>query len=328
MTPEKTSWRSLLWRATKIAIAIALLGYLAHLAIGAVAGLRARRWHPRWGFLLLSLPGLIGGSFVFPRAMQRGLGAIGGELSYRDGFTIVWLSNLGRYLPGQVWSLMWMAAQLRAERDITLGGATTATMMFHLAGITSCGAIMIGALPWWHGMTPLLRYGVPALLAAALLIGLHWRGPIRLADLLARRLLKIELPSHLLATFRRQVVIGIGGWALIGISYTAMLAGLAPLHMDDTLVLVGLMAGSLVISLLVLITPAGLGVTESLQTASAAQLLGDRRLAALIALSTRLWLVARDLALGAMALIAQRLDLSRRQADANEADETGRTPSG
>jgi len=233
--------------------------------------------------LVLVLVGLFATGLLWLRVMA----ALGAALPLRDGLATFFVGQLGKYIPGSVWSIG-AQAQMAGRRAVPPRVTVAAGLLFlgyHVATAVILGAaVMLGGdlAPAW-----------PSWLSVLLLLG----AALGLLPVLVRRL------GHRLAG--RPVSIGVGdtavGLALMAVTWTAYSAGLVLLLPEAPWRAVALVGGAFALAyaagVLVVLAPAGVGAREGLFVLLLTPLLG-------IADATALALLARlvhTVADGAMA---------------------------
>lgn len=247
------------------------------------------------GLLLL---GLLATGLVWLRLMA----AVGAELSWREGLAMFFVGQLGKYIPGSVWSIG-AQAQMAGRRSVPPRATVTAGLVFlgyHVATGVAAGmaVVLLGGLdaPWptWLSAGLLLVSAVGLLPAVV-----RWGG-----SRVAGRPVSVHAGDSLLV-----VVLMAAAW----LAYTAALVVLAPGHRwGDTAALGAAFALSYAVGVVVVIAPAGVGARETLFVVLITPLLGVSGATALALLAR----VAHTVADGAMAAGwwgASRVERSRRE---------------
>lgn len=272
--------------------------------------LQAYPWQIEIGWLLLALV-LLWLTWLLELNQWRFiLGRLGGSLRYGEAARIWFLSNIIRYIPGNVWQFLGMS-EMTAQHGIprtvtftsialhqaisTLAGLLLAAVYFALAGHSAWFDRLRLAL--W--LAPLgLIFLHPRVLEATLNRVLTWlkRPPLRItltvADL-ARLLLAYGLV-----------------WLGFGLGFSALVRGLAPVAWTQAPWLIASYAAAYVLGYLSLLTPSGLGVREGILVLLL-QAVFRAPLPAIIALVARLWMVIGEIG-GALAAAGWRWAQARR----------------
>lgn len=211
----------------------------------------------------------LGASMLSWRVLLRELGS---PVPLRPAARVFFLGQLGKYLPGSVWSVV---GQVELARDLGVPRARSAAaaLLALVVALTAGLAIAAGTLPllapaaagrFWPALA-----GVPA--AAALL---HPRvlnaGAGRLLRLAGRRPLERQLTG-------RGVGAAVGwsllGWAGYGVQAAALGADLGARGPRALVLALGAFALAWTVGFLVVVAPAGLGVREAALVAGLAPVL-------------------------------------------------------
>ena len=221
------------------------------------------------------------------------------------GARIWFLSNLARYVPGNIWS--YVGAVELARREGVARRTTLAVMA--LTQVLSVGVAVAAGLPVL--VAERARLGRPALLGAlvvaagAALAALFRR---QLLDLARRRLPGFD-PADLTPSAGTVVLLVAGYalyWAVTGLAFAALVASLYPLAPGDVPVVVAAFAAAYAAGFLALLTPAGLGVREGVLVVALAPVLPAGP-ALVVAILSRLWMMLVEAAGAAIAhLVARR----------------------
>lgn len=272
--------------------------------------LQAYPWHIEIGWLLLALA-LLWLTWLLELNQWRFiLGRLGGSLRYGDAARIWFLSNIIRYIPGNVWQFLGMS-EMAAQHGIPRT-ATFTSIALHQAVSTLAGLLLAavyfalaGHGAWFDRLRPALWLAPlgliflhPRILEATLNRALTWlkRPPLRItltvADL-ARLLLAYGLV-----------------WLGFGLGFTALVRGLAPVAWSQAPWLIASYAAAYVLGYLSLLTPSGLGVREGILVLLL-QAVFHAPLPAIIAIVARLWMVIGEIG-GAAAAAGWRWAQTRR----------------
>ena len=235
-------------------------------------------------------------------------GMIIGGLGYNLGAGAtarIWLiSELGRYVPGSVWSFVgrvYLAEQKGVPKRVTSTGLI-AEMYWLLGSATLFGVPFLLLLPYanlyWLRWLLLLT---PALLVVLSPKFFHW------ALRLLAKMTKSTLVAHTFAEVHLLRILAVFtlGWALYGFASYLVLQAFLPFGALNWIWLSSMFILSWLVGYLSFVTPMGLGVREGITVGLLAPLLGGS-VAGLVALATRLWLTVSELvmlaALGALKL--------------------------
>jgi len=250
------------------------------------------------GWLAASL-GLVGLTYlVLIDSWRRILLGWGQRLAFRSAARIWFLANLGRYVPGKVWSVAGMVVLAQRE-GVEPWAATASAVAVQAIGIGTAVAVVAAAAP---GSESPLRLAIAAVLAAGTMAILAWEFATRQIRRLVPRFEELRPipPSVLLASTGLTLV----GWLLYGASFWALGRGLGlpPLGLP---VAAAVFALGYILGLLALFAPGGAGVREVTFIALLTPTLGAGPAIGL-SLASRLLLTLTETAGGIVALVGSR----------------------
>jgi glycosyltransferase 2 family protein len=220
------------------------------------------------------------------------------------GARIWFLSNLARYVPGNVWS--YVGAVELARREGVARRTTLAVMA--LTQVLSVGVALLAGLPVL--LAERARLGRPALLGAVVVAagaGLAAVFRRRLLGLARRRMPGFD-PAGLTPSAGTVALLVAGYalyWAVTGLAFAALVASLYPLAPADVPLVMAAYAAAYAAGFLALLTPAGLGVREGVLVVALAPVLPAGP-ALVVALLSRVWMMLVELAGAGVAHLADR----------------------
>ncbi len=210
----------------------------------------------------------------------------GQRLKFWTAFRITVLSNLGKYLPGKVWSMMGMFYMLNRE------GYSTATAfvgtVLHQAFTLIAGALFVTAVlghTIFQGLSIL-----PLVLGVVLAVIILYPGIFARILNCGLRLFK-RPPVVIQLSFGRSLVLLVFyviSWVLYGASFWCMLHGLG-FQPDSFWAIAAGFGAAYLLGYLAIFAPGGLGVREGVLSVLLASTMSPG-LAAMIAVAARLWM--------------------------------------
>jgi glycosyltransferase 2 family protein len=229
----------------------------------------------------------------------------------RAGVRIWFLSNLARYVPGNVWSFV--GAVELARREGVARSRTLAVMA--LTQVLSVGVALLAGLPVL--LAERARLGRPALLGAvAVAVVAAGAAAFRRQLLaLARRRLPGLDAADLVPAPGTVALLTVGYaayWAVTGLAFAALVASAYRLPPGDVPLVVAAYAAAYAVGFLSLLTPAGLGVREGVLVVALAPVLPAGP-ALVVALVSRAWTMLAELAGAAVAQLAAVSGRGRRR---------------
>jgi hypothetical protein len=309
-------------RVAQMVVFVLALGFLAALVRSQWQALRHYPWQLAPGWLALSyIPW--GLSMALEIAMWRAIririarvasAAMSPRpLSWARAAQIWFLSNIIRYIPGNIWQPLGMA-QMCAEEGIPAEVTLTSVVVHQALSALAVTLLSVGYFAW-AGQGEALRTVAPLLLALPVLaLALRARWLETALNLVLRRLgrplLRIGLRSRALAALTLGYVVS---WSLIGLGFAMLVRALTPIGWEALPHLIVSFALAWLVGYLSLLTPSGLGVREG----AIVWLLGgilSVPVATLASLAARLWFIAGEVTAVLPALIGWQ----RRQEEATD----------
>lgn len=278
----------------RAAFLLLALGFLGFLVASQWRELRGYEWRPAVGWALLGIAGLELAFLMQVAAWRYLLGRLGGRLSYRRALRAWFVSNLVRYIPGNVWQFLSMA-ELAADDGVPRLATFSTTALLQVLGMGSGG--VLAAV--YYGLTGsgvllgTLRYGLLLLPLGLLLSHPRFleRGMNVLLRLVRRPPIRVTLTwPQVLGMLALYAII----WGVMGVAFAALVRAFIPIPASQVVPLMAAWAAAYVIGYLSLLTPSGLGVRES----ALVLLLGPHLpvpLPAVIAMAARLWMITAEM---------------------------------
>jgi hypothetical protein len=262
---------------------------------------RSSALHPEWARVALSIALVLATYALLIHAWRTLVSAWGSRLGFGDAVRIWAVSNLGRYVPGKLWSIAAMgllARRVGVSPAAASGSAIIGTLVNIAAGfavVLFAGARVLPSLVPGRERTATT---VAIVVTAGLLLLPFVVGP--LATWVARRLgrgtVTVALPARVL-----WFVVGANllAWVGYGAAFRIFADALAPGSAGNWLDYLAVFTGSYLAGYLVLIAPGGIGVRELAMAESLKALgLAGPGEAWLLAFASRLWLTVLEVAPG------------------------------
>ncbi len=211
----------------------------------------------RPGWIVVSALTVWGTYALLIEAWRRVLTGWEQTLSYTHAVRIWTLSNLGRYLPGKVWSIAGLAvlAQRRGVAGWAAGGSAV-TMQVIAVGT---GVAITAATA--RGVVSAVWLAVAGAVALAMIVCLTMPAPFRLlARLLGREDLRALRPAALVQAFLAAAV----SWVAYGFAFWCLARGLLGTNTLSIGTAIGVFAAGYITGLVAIIAPGGVGVREAI----------------------------------------------------------------
>jgi hypothetical protein len=304
---SRAGWTRYAARALQAAIGLVVLAY-------AVRALR-KQWstssvdlgqlHPNWIWIAVSGVLFLTTYAVLIEMWREVLRGWGSRLGFWVAARIWTVSNLGRYVPGKFVQIGAMGVM--AERAGVSPVAATGSAILNVVVNLIAGFIVVAVFGW-----PLLQLqevgGVrTAVLFVLVCVGALVLLPVALPPALRLLSRATGRDLNIGALPRVAILISLAGnivaWLLYGAAFALFARGVSGSSQGPLTAYVAVYALSYLVGYLVLIAPAGAGFREAAMIALLpAAHLADPTQAAILAVTSRLWLTALEIAPGALFL--------------------------
>jgi uncharacterized membrane protein YbhN (UPF0104 family) len=224
---------------------------------------------------------------------RRILEAWDSQVPFIDAARIWFLSNLGKYVPGNVWSLTAMGVMARKRGLSAIAAAGSSVIMQAVSLATGTAIVMITGAKLLG--QPLL-VGAAVLLLGALLISAPRFLPslaTSIGHLIGRDITPPAVPAKSIWT---AAVASTLSWLFYGVAFQLFVRGLLGTAPGELSSYIAVYTAAYILGFISPIAPAGLGVREFTLAAFMTQLgLANEADAALVAIAARLWLTIVEL---------------------------------
>jgi uncharacterized membrane protein YbhN (UPF0104 family) len=292
--------KKVLYRIAQGIILIVIFYFLGRGVVLNWSKVRSYQWELDYpllfgSFVLLSLV------YIFNiKVWNSLLEIVGSKLSFKNIFRIWFVSNLGRYLPGKVWTVVGMIYLLEKEGVSKRKGFTTAIVGQSLAVLS---AFLLSFILSGHGLYErifshnpigfilILFFSIaififiayPKLLEMVINLGL---------SLVRKEKISLELKSSELFLYLFYYTLV---WFSYGLAFMVFVKAIAPAPWSQYFNLTASFAFSYILGFLAVFVPGGLGVREGVLVLLLSHYF-PLPVATLIALFSRLWMTAVELA--------------------------------
>lgn len=197
-------------------------------------------------------------AFLWKLILER----LGTPLTYRKSYRIFFLSQLGRYIPGKIWSILGLVYLSQQEGVSTVISGASVILQLLLQIVSGVIAFAL-ALPFWSDVESLtglaVVVGVLGLCLALLHPALVTRGVNLGLRLTGQAEMELDWSyGYLLG----QLALWVGFWLLNGVAYHFLIRSIDSSPLPNFVVLAGIFSLAWVVGFLSLVTPSGLGVME------------------------------------------------------------------
>jgi hypothetical protein len=275
-----------------------------------------------WYSIAGALAAAMAGAGCMMLAWRRLLADLGSKLAVPVAARVNFMAQLGKYLPGAIWSF---AAQVELGHDYDVPRRRgAASLIIALAVAIATGLLIAAAILPLASPAVARRYLI--FLAVIPLIALCLAPPILLRLLgFVLKLIKQEPLDQPISWRGLAVALSwtVAGWLLLGLQVWLLLADVAKDGVHSLLISIGAYALAWSLALLLVVFPGGIGAREVILVAALAPVL-PHGAALAVALVARVVTTVSDLAWGGIALVLARSARYGRPAAAGTAMSTAR----
>jgi len=249
-------------------------------------------WNINYYFLTYSFVLLITGAILMALGWNLILRMLGGRLGYKKALKIFFITDLGKYIPGKVWTLVGKV-YLCAKEGIPIAKTSASVVIQPLIQVISGMLMFLVSLPFWTKTSDFMNNLY--LLLPLIPIGLILLHPAIMTKLLNFVLTRLkQKPIELNIKYRDILLILLlwcGLWTLTGVTYYFLVVSVHSFPVSWLPVSIGIFSIAGVSQFL---TPSGIGVLEGVLTVLLSLYL-PVHIAILIALLARVWKTVAEL---------------------------------
>ncbi|MGH7652157.1 MAG: lysylphosphatidylglycerol synthase domain-containing protein [Gemmatimonadaceae bacterium] len=263
----------------------------------------ARQWstvEPRlfhiqlqWQWILAATALVLLSYLVLIEGWRRVLGAWDSQLPLGPAARIWFLSNLGKYVPGNIWSLTAMGVMARERGRSALAAAGSSVIMQTVSLATGAAIVMVTGAKLLG--KPVLVGASVLILVAILVSAPRFLPPLSvwIGGLMGRELVPPTVPPRSIWTAAVATSLS---WLFYGFAFELFVRGLLGASPGEISSYIAVYTAAYILGFISPIAPAGLGVREFTLAAFMTQLgLANEADAALVAIAARLWLTIVEL---------------------------------
>jgi uncharacterized membrane protein YbhN (UPF0104 family) len=272
----------------------------------------AWQWRINWHRIILSAVMLGGAYLCSSQAWRTIIDGFGYRIRLSESFRVVYLANLGRYIPGKIWQVIGMVG-LAKEINIPAQISLASFALVQAYALPASFMIVILSLGYSHSLDSLAVYRdilyafMAIVLIVFLILFLKPNGLNRALNWILR-LFKRE-PVHYAPGIANRTAIlcwYLITWILFGLSFHYFLAALIDKGGPGIIFSSGAYIAAYNIGYISFLSPGGLGVREGVISALLAPYLTGP-IAASIALIHRLWITIAEAIISLLALLTYKI---------------------
>ncbi len=249
------------------------------------------QWRFKYDLLAISFGLLFLNSLFFIQIWRGLLFRFSANLSFKKAFKIWFFANLGKYIPGKLWSVMGMVYMCEKEgipQMVTLTSVILNQLLNIIGGLTL--VVILSGMEFFHGM-PKLLYIFLILICCLLL---YPRITEKVLNWGLKKLKKEPVKINL--SFKENLaftVLFMLAWGVYGFAFNIFIKSFTDCSFSQWPFLTSIFAFSCIIGFLSIFVPGGFGVREGLLIYYLSSYF-PLPVAALVALLSRLWMTAAE----------------------------------
>ncbi|MGB8657409.1 MAG: lysylphosphatidylglycerol synthase transmembrane domain-containing protein [Candidatus Zixiibacteriota bacterium] len=306
--PDERKKPSVLQKTAVLSFVLIVFFFLGKAFYRNLGQLGAYSWSIKPSLLILSLAFLIANLAISALAWKRILSLFEVRLPFDQSFKIMFVSGLGKYLPGKIWlyvSQVYLGQRARIPKSVCVFSLLLLFAAYSLAGTL----VFVLSLFLWQRFSPLVISGLALATCAILLMIFSPRFLSRTLSFLvvvSKGLKKKLIPGTLI--FRGDVyrageiiLILLADWVVFGVACYLLVNSFYHISASQTVILCGIFAVSSILGIVSFFVPAGLGVREGASSYLLSMFMPIPA-AILISLVMRVWMTIGELICFVLAL--------------------------
>jgi uncharacterized membrane protein YbhN (UPF0104 family) len=249
--------------------------------------------HFQWRWIVLATLLILVTYALLIEGWRRILVAWDSHLPFGVAARIWFLSNLGKYVPGNIWSLTAMGVMAKRRGLSPIAAAGSSVIMQSVSLVTGTALVMVTGAKLLG--QPLLVGASVLILVAVLLAAPRFLPPLArwISGLIGRDIAPPSVPP---ASIWTAAVASTLSWLFYGVAFELFVRGLLGGAPGELSSYIAVYTAAYILGFISPIAPAGLGVRELTLAAFMTQLgLANEADAALVAIAARLWLTIVEL---------------------------------
>ena len=247
----------------------------------------------QWGWVVLATAIVVGTYLLLIDTWRKIVVAAGERLLFGDAARIWFVSNLGKYVPGKIWSIAAMTVMARRTNVSALTAAGSSILIQVVTVAAGIGVVLVAGAQAID--RPLVAFALAALLVFALALVPRAIPQIaRWAAAITGR--SITLPPIPAGVIWEATARSLLSWVAYGIAFQCFVRGILGSTTGGTLSYIAVYAASYIIGFLALFAPGGAVVRESAMITGMLRLgLSGQADALVVAVASRIWLTVTEL---------------------------------
>ncbi len=292
--------------AIKTLILIASIIFVARYIHSNWAMLGNKDWDVQWHFVLFAIFGMWI-TFLLSVLFWRGiLATLGSEINYVQAWKTYYPPLLGKYIPGKVWAVLGLA-YFAVREGVPTEIAGVAAGLFQVSALPGFSLAFLVTVPFWSLAPSQLQIILAISAIIVIIIISHPRILFPILNFIFRIAQKpeIEVTANPLQIYRLLVVFNTAVSLAYGIAFTVFVRSLTLPSLSDYPMLAGSFCLAILLGLISIFVPAGVGVREGVLLAILSKQLSPD-LAIVITVGSRLWFTFAEVSFVAISWLLLR----------------------
>ncbi len=259
----------------------------------AAAGERLQSIRPEWGWIAIATLIVLATYILLIETWRRIVLSTGQQLAFSDAARIWFVSNLGKYVPGKIWSIAAMTMMAR-ESNVSPAAAAGSSVLIQLVTIAAgIGVVLVTGAQTVDQPALALFIAIVILAVLGSLPALLPRLGRIAASLTGKDIMLPRIPASVVWMCIASSVIS---WVAYGVSFQLFVRGTLGNAAGATSSYIAVYAASYIIGFLALFAPGGAVVRESAIVTGMLRFgLSGQADALAIAVLSRVWLTITEL---------------------------------
>jgi uncharacterized membrane protein YbhN (UPF0104 family) len=237
-----------------------------------------------------------------PIVWMKILDSLNEKISFQKAFSIFYISQLGKYLPGRIWAFVGQI-HLTQQEGIPAKKALVCSLLFQvLNAIGTIYAFTISFLFWDKyplAIRLLLFFLVLIVSILFLRSDIFERAVTFILHKVLKRDARVQVDKTILAYIFTILLLS---WIVFGVAYYFLICSFYPISKINGVIFAGIHAISWLIGYFTFLTPGGLGIREGVQVYML-HLFIPLPISIVIALASRIWLTIGELTVALIPLL-------------------------
>jgi len=281
-----------------ILICFFFLGKILYRNLGEIS---AYRWDLKPSFLIPSFFFLVINLAVSAFAWKKVLLLFGIQLPFDQSFKIMFVSGLGKYLPGKVWlylSQIYLSQKAKIPKSVALFSMLLLFGAYNLTGVV----VFLFSLFWWKMFSPVVISLSLLIFFSLFMIIFSPRilnRILKILTLVSKKFKEGLIPEELKSSggikqIGQIILILMADWVIFAVAVYFLVNSFYHIDLSQTVILCGIFAISVIAGIVSFFVPAGLGVREGVLS-YLLSLFIPISAAILISLVMRVWMTLGEL---------------------------------